>query len=100
MWYRVTGAIIYMPICYCACEHCEGHLDNPATLHVDQVLQADDPTEAEKLAADAALNLPLSYHGTEIKDWDWDTRPYTIELPEDQFLRLIEAPELIKEPSP
>jgi len=99
-WYRVQGVIIYMPIHFCSCEFCQGHVDDPETLHVGQVLQATNPDEAQNLAADITLDLPLS-HQTEIKDWDWDTRPYTIPLPEDQFLRLIEAPELpIKEPTP
>ena len=90
-WYRVRGRITYIPVRFCDCEFCEGHVDDPADILIDQILQADNSDQAEAQAAEAALdNVPA-----EVKGWDWDTRPYTIELPEDQFLRLLDAPVLI-----
>ena len=101
IWYQVRGQITYTRTQYCSCEFCEGHAEN-GHLQVDQVLRADDHIEAEVIAANAALDTATNTarSRTEIKDWDWDRGPSTILLPEDKFLRLIEAPELLhKEPT-
>ena len=90
-WYRVRGKITYIPVRFCDCEFCEGHVDDPTDILIDQILQADNFAQGEDQAAEAALDeVP-----TDVKDWDWATRPYTIELPEDQFLRLLDASALI-----
>ena len=91
MWFRVRGLITCSPVRYCSCEYCPGHLGE-RILHIDTVIQASSYIEAEDLAAQAALDGVDS--DEEIQSWEWNDRPYTIELPEDQFLRVLDAPSL------